>query len=83
MVYKRGKVWWFEFIFNGQRIRESAKTSSKRVAEEAEKARRCDLELGVNRIRKRAVVLFSVAAEDWLSSKTSLSPFSELTIVST
>lgn len=34
--------------------------------------------LGVNRIRKRAVVLFSVAAEDWLASKTSLSPFSEL-----
>jgi hypothetical protein len=44
MVYKPGKVWWFEFIFNGQRIRESAKTSSKRVAEEAEKARRRDLE---------------------------------------
>jgi hypothetical protein len=63
MVYKRGKVWWFEFIFNGQRIRESTKTSSKRVAEEAERARRRDLELGVNRIRKRAVVLFSVAAE--------------------
>jgi integrase len=78
MVYKRGKVWWFEFIFNGQRIRESAKTSSKRVAEEAERARRRDLELGVNGIRKRAIVLFSVAAEDWLASKTGLSRFSEL-----
>jgi hypothetical protein len=28
-VYKRGDVWWYKFVFNGQVIRESAKTNSK------------------------------------------------------
>jgi hypothetical protein len=34
------KVWWYEFIFEGQRVRESTKTRSKTVAKDAEKARR-------------------------------------------
>ena len=24
MIYRRGNVWWYEFAFQGQRIRESA-----------------------------------------------------------
>jgi integrase len=43
-VFKRGKVWWYEFIFAGRRVRESAKTHSKTVAKEAEKNRRLELE---------------------------------------
>src|SRR4051812_12117534 len=43
-VYKRGDVWWYEFVFAEKRVRESAKTSSKTVAKEAEKARRRELE---------------------------------------
>ena len=43
-VFKRGKVWWYEFIFAGKRIRESAKTTSKTVAKEAEKGHRRELE---------------------------------------
>jgi len=43
-VFKRGKVWWYEFIFAGRRIRESAKTSRKTVALEAERNRRWELE---------------------------------------
>ncbi|MCE5308523.1 MAG: site-specific integrase [Acidobacteriales bacterium] len=43
-VFKRGKVWWYEFIFAGRRIRESAKTSRKTVATEAERNRRLELE---------------------------------------
>jgi len=38
-VYKRCDVYWYEFIFAGKRIRESAKTGSKTVAKEAEKDR--------------------------------------------
>ena len=41
---KQGKTWWFELVFAGRRIRESAKTSRKTVAQEAEKRRRLDLE---------------------------------------
>ena len=29
---KDSKVWWYDFIFEGQRVRESAKTRSKTVA---------------------------------------------------
>lgn len=43
-VYKRGGVYWYEFIFAGKRVRESAKTASKTVAKEAEKSHRHRLE---------------------------------------
>lgn len=43
-VYKRGDTWWYEFVFAGKRIRESAKTTSKTVAREAEKSHRRELE---------------------------------------
>ncbi len=38
-LFKRGKVWWYEFWFAGRRIRESAKTGSKTVAKGAEQQR--------------------------------------------
>ena len=43
-VFKRGNVWWYEFIFAERRIRESAKTSRKTIAVEAERNRRLELE---------------------------------------
>ena len=43
-VFKRGDVYWYEFIFAGKRIRESTKSHSKTVAKEAEKDRRRSLE---------------------------------------
>lgn len=72
-VYKRGGVYWYKFLFQGQLIRESAKTNSKTVAREAERARRRDLELAVNRIsRRERMPLFSVASREWLDTKTPL-----------
>jgi integrase len=65
------KVWWYEFIFEGQRVRESAKTRSKTVARDAEKARRRELEESYNGIKRRdRAKLFSVAAEEWLVIKS-------------
>lgn len=43
-LFKRGEVWWYEFIFAGRRIRESAKTSRKTIAIQAERGRRLELE---------------------------------------
>jgi integrase len=43
-VYKRGGVWWYSFIYAGKRVQESAKTSRKTVAIEAERGRRLELE---------------------------------------
>lgn len=72
-VYKRGEVWWFKFRFENQVIRESAKTSSKTVARDAERTRRRDLELAINRIQRRErMPLFSVAAREWLATKAGL-----------
>jgi integrase len=74
-VYKRGGVYWYKFLFQGQPIRESAKTTSKAIAREAERARRRDLELGFNGIVKRErLPLFEIAAKEWLASKVALSP---------
>jgi hypothetical protein len=28
MLYKRGGVWWYEFVFKGERFRESTKVSN-------------------------------------------------------
>ena len=68
---KESKVWWYDFIFQGQRVRESAKTRSKTVAKEAEKARRREVEESYNGIKRRdRAKLFSVAAEEWLTLKS-------------
>jgi integrase len=73
MLYKRGKVWWFKFRFEGQVIRESAKTASKTLARDAERARRRELETAINRIpRRERMPLFAAAAKDWLASRTAL-----------
>jgi len=74
-VYKRGDTYWYEFEFNGSRIRESAKTTSKTLAREAERVRRRKLEEAVNGIVKRErPPLFPIAADGWLESKTGLTP---------
>jgi integrase len=74
-IYKRGNTYWFKFTFNGQDIRESAKTASKTIAREAEKARRRKLEEGFHGIRRRdRAPLFKFAADDWLTSKVALKP---------
>jgi len=41
---KQSATWWYGFTFAGQRIQESAKTTRKTIATEAEKNRRKELE---------------------------------------
>lgn len=55
-VYKRGKVWWFKFTFNGEAFRESTKQTNKRIAEQIEAARKTGLAKGDVGIRDRAPV---------------------------
>lgn len=50
-VFRRGEIWWYEFNFARRRVRESAKTTSKTVAKQAEKNRRRELENGFNGIQ--------------------------------
>ena len=68
-LFKRGDTWWYEFLFGKQRVRESAKTSSKTVAKEAEQNRRRDLELGFNGIgdsREQRIRSIKSIAADYL-----------------
>jgi integrase len=67
---KDTKIWWYDFIFEGQRVRESAKTRSKTVAKDAERVRHREIEESYNGIKRRdRAKLFSVAAEEWLTLK--------------
>ena len=50
-VFKRGKIWWYKFNWNGEPIRESTKQSNKRVAEQMEAAHRTSLAKGEVGIR--------------------------------
>lgn len=78
--YPGSKIWWYDFKFNGQRIRESTKTRSKQVAKDAERARRRQLEEGYNGLKRRTRPrLFSVVAQEWLElKKLTLAPKSQL-----
>lgn len=49
-LFRRGKIWWYEFWFAGRRLHESAKTGSKTIAKQTEHKRRRELEEGFNRI---------------------------------
>ena len=51
-VFKRGGVWWYKFYFAGQFIRESTKSTSKTVAENAENQRRRELEQAYHNLRR-------------------------------
>jgi hypothetical protein len=53
-VYKRGRVWWYKFNWNGEPIRESTKQTNKRVAEQIEAAKRMALAKGEVGIKRKA-----------------------------
>ena len=52
-LFRRGKVWWYEFLYAQRRVRESAKTTSKTVAKLAEQNRRRQLEDGFNGVEDK------------------------------
>ena len=68
MIYQRGKqgIYWFRFRFAGRFVHESARTTSKTLAREAERQRRRELEQKWNRIEKRTLPpKFAHAAGAW------------------
>jgi integrase len=69
-LYPRGRTWWYKFKFQGQLIRESTHSTRKDIARDAERTRRRELELSVNRIERRdPAPLFRTAAKVWLDEK--------------
>jgi len=52
-IYKRGKVYWYKFMWNGEQIRESTKQGNDRVARNMEAAHRTALANGLVGIREK------------------------------
>lgn len=52
-VYRRGRVWWYRFNWNGEPIRESTKQTNKRVAEQIEAAHKTSLAKGEVGIKEK------------------------------
>lgn len=52
-IFKRGKVYWYHFYFNGQHVQESTKQGNPRIARNMESAHRTKLALGEVGIRER------------------------------
>ena len=67
-VYKRGRVWWYRFTWDGTAIRESTKQTNKRVAEQIEAAHKTSLakgEVGI-RQKRRTPTVAEFAEKDFL-----------------
>lgn len=45
-IFKRGKIYWFHFVFNGEHIQKSTKQTNARVARQMEAAHRTQLAKG-------------------------------------
>src|SRR5678816_4456915 len=74
-LYRRGRIWWFKFKFQGQTIRETTHSSRHDIARDAERARRRELEMSVNRLQRREPMpLFRIAAQRWRDEKSGLAP---------
>ena len=55
-VYKPGRLYWYEFVWRGERIRETTKQGNKNVARQVEAAHKTALAKGEVGIREKAKV---------------------------
>ncbi len=56
MIYKRGRIYWYKFVWQGESIRESTKQGNDKVARQMEAAHRTSLAKGEVGIRERKQV---------------------------
>lgn len=67
-IYKRGKTYWFEFVFEGKRVRKSTHLTNLRKAEEYERGYRTALvkgEIGLH-VEKKTAPSFKEAIASFL-----------------
>jgi len=53
MIYKRGKTYWYKFMWQGRLVRESTKQANDKVARQMESAHRTSLAKGEVEIREK------------------------------
>src|SRR5260370_5438167 len=55
MIYKRGKIYWYKFMWQGKLVRESTKQGNDKVARQMEAAHRTSLAKGEVGIREKKI----------------------------
>src|SRR5947199_10077517 len=66
-IFKRGRVYWYHFVFNGQHIQQSTKQGNPRVARQIEAAYRTALAKGeVGITERKKIPPFRAAMADFL-----------------
>jgi hypothetical protein len=55
-IYKRGRLYWYSFVFDGKHIQESTKQGNPRTARQMEAAHRTSLAKGEVGIREKKPV---------------------------
>ena len=55
-IYKRGDIYWYKFMWNGELVRESTKQGNDKVARQMEAAHRTSLAKGEVGIREKKPV---------------------------
>ena len=75
-IYKRGKVYWYKFTFNGEAIRESTRQTNQHTARQMESAHRTSLARGEVGLRDKKVAptlseFISQRFEPWAEASTS------------
>lgn len=55
-IFKRGRVYWYHFVFNGQHVQESTKQGNPRVARQMEAAHKTALAKGEVGFREKELV---------------------------
>jgi integrase len=74
-IYKRGRIYWYSFIWNGRHVQESTKQGNPRVARQMEAAHRTALAKGEVGIRSKKPVptlaeFIAQRFEPWAKSST-------------
>jgi len=75
-IYKRGKVYWYKFMWSGEMVRESSRQTNRNTARQMEGAHRAALAKGEVGIREKKAVstltdFISQRFEPWAEASTS------------
>lgn len=75
-IYKRGRIYWYKFTFNGEAIRESTRQTNQHTARDMESAHRTSLAKGEVGIREKKTAptladFISQRFEPWAEASTS------------
>jgi hypothetical protein len=75
-IYKRGKIYWYKFMWNGEMVRESTRQTNQNTARQMEGAHRASLAKGEVGIRERKTAptladFISRRFEPWAETSTS------------